>query len=105
MPPRRVDSFGLWPDKRLLRGFQRCVQLVSEIDLQEYSLDVNVERMSTANVNEIIFLCQQARQSTTRGYLKHATHAAMCRPRPGDRARVSDAQLLPTPPRRRMCVP
>jgi hypothetical protein len=37
------------------------VQLVSEIDLQEYSLDVTAERMTNANVNEIIFLCQQAR--------------------------------------------
>jgi len=39
---------------------------VSEIDLQEYSLDVTAERMSTANVNEIIFLCQQARHAIRR---------------------------------------
>lgn len=66
VPCQHADSFGLWPDKRLLRGFQRCVQLVSEIDLQEYSLDVTAERMSTANVNEIIFLCQQARHAIRR---------------------------------------
>ena len=39
------------------------MQLVSEIDLQEYSLDVTAERMTVANVNEIIFLCQQARRA------------------------------------------
>ena len=55
----RNDSFGLWPDKRLLRGFQRCVQLVSEIDLQEYSADGNAPKLATANVNEICFLSQQ----------------------------------------------
>ena len=55
----RNDSFGLWPDKRLLRGFQRCVQLVSEIDFQEYSADGSAPKLATANVNEICFLSQQ----------------------------------------------
>ena len=55
----RNDSFGLWPDKRLLRGFQRCVQLVSEIDLQEYSAADAAAAGGAANVAEISFLCQQ----------------------------------------------
>jgi hypothetical protein len=54
-----TDSFGLWPDKRLLRGFQRCVQLVSEIDLQEYSTDASSSKLAATNVNEISFLSQQ----------------------------------------------
>jgi hypothetical protein len=54
-----TDSFGLWPDKRLLRGFQRCVQLVSEIDLQEYSNDAAASKLAATNVNEISFLSQQ----------------------------------------------
>ncbi len=38
------------------------MQLVSEIDLQEYSADApaaDAEKLSSASVNEVIFLCQQ----------------------------------------------
>lgn len=33
----RNDGFGLWPDKRLLRAFQRYVALIGEIDSEEYA--------------------------------------------------------------------
>ncbi len=52
----RNDSFNLWPDKRLLRAFQRCVALVSEIDTKEYSADA---KANTLNVKDCIFLSQQ----------------------------------------------
>lgn len=52
----RNDSFSLWPDKRLLRAFQRCVALVEAIDAQEYAADA---RANTLNVKDCIYLSQQ----------------------------------------------
>jgi hypothetical protein len=83
-----TDSFGLWPDKRLLRGFQRCVQLVSEIDLQEYSADAAASAsahdpsLSASNVNEISFLSQQVIEPAYQMlsfYLRHLAVACALR--------------------------
>ena len=52
----RNDNFSLWPDKRLLRAFQRCVALVEQIDTQEYAGDA---RANTLNVRDCIYLSQQ----------------------------------------------
>ena len=52
----RNDSFSLWPDKRLLRAFQRCVALVSEIDTQEYAADA---KANTLKVKDCIYLSTQ----------------------------------------------
>ena len=52
----RNDTFSLWSDKRLLRGFQRCVQLVSSIDSEEYAGEA---RAGTLKVKDCIFLSQQ----------------------------------------------
>jgi len=51
-----ADTFSLWPDKRLLRGFQRCVALVSEIDAAEYAVDA---KANTLKVKDCIYLSQQ----------------------------------------------
>lgn len=49
----RNDGFGLWPDKRLLRAFQRHVALIGEIDAEEYAEEVAVGSLA---VKDAIFL-------------------------------------------------
>lgn len=69
----RHDAYGLWPDARLHRGFNRMLQVVSDIDQCEYMRE-HLER--SASVEELMFLSANIIEPSYRPLTFYAHHLA-----------------------------